>query len=51
MKANLPLIAQLIEKAETATTREEAQKIIQQAEAIENLAALWLDDTEQIKAN
>ena len=43
------MIATLIEKAETATTREEAQKVLQKAEVIENLAAQWLDDTEQIE--
>jgi len=42
------MIATLINKAETATTREEAQEVLQQAETIENLAAQWLDDTEQI---
>ena len=43
------MIATLINRAETATTREEAQKVLQQAEVIDNLAAQWLDDTEQIE--
>ena len=49
MLDTLPMIATLINKAETATTREEAQKVLQQAEVIDNLAAQWLDDTEQIE--
>ena len=49
MLNTLPMIATLIKKAETATTREEAQKVLQQAEVIDNLAAQWLDDTEQIQ--
>ena len=43
------MIATLIQKAETATTREEARKVLQKAEVIENLAASWLNDTEQIQ--
>ena len=47
-KDQLPAIFTLTERAEKAETREEALAILKTAEAMENISALWLDDTEQI---
>lgn len=47
-KEQLPAIFTLTEKADKAKTREEAQEVLQLLAAMENVAAQWLNDTEQI---
>ena len=49
MTETLPAIFTLTDRAEKATTREEAQEILKIAETMDNVAAEWLLDTEQIQ--
>lgn len=48
-KDQLPAVFTLTERAEKAKTREEALEILKAAEALESIAAGWLNDTEQIQ--
>ena len=48
MIQTLPAVFTLTERAEKATTREEALEILKIAATMDNVAAEWLNDTEQI---